>query len=101
MSIVMLGFLFNETLKYINVGQTCHCKVKLHKNARIEHKKTKKLRFWGREKEMMETKKKLEAIVPFILVFDRKLSLFSYRVKKIQIAIVNDHAENLGKKIWV
>ena len=49
----------------------------------------------------METKIELEAIVPFILVFDRKLSLFSYRVKKIQIAIVNDHAENLGKKIWV
>ena len=37
----MLGFLFNETLKYINVGLTCHCEVKLHKNARIEHKKTK------------------------------------------------------------
>ena len=63
---------------------------------------------WGQEyqivqaqKEMMVTVKELEAIVPFILVFDRKLSLFSYRVKKIQIAIVNDHAENLGKKIWV
>ena len=50
---------------------------------------------------MMVTVKELEAIVPFILVFDRKLSLFSYRVKKIQIAIVNDHAENLGKEIWV
>ena len=47
----------------------------------------------------MVTVKELEAIVPFILVFDRKLSLFSYRDKKIQIAIVNDHAENLGKKI--
>ena len=72
----MLGYLSNETLKYLNVGQTS-VTVKLN-CIKMQEKsiKRQKLRFWGREKEMMETKKKLEAIVPFVFFFDRNLSLF-------------------------